>query len=69
MNSLSSPKILGNQKLSCYIRTIVTSECSAMSSAHFLSNDGSFSIVHSPTPATSDMSLKTVQVASILDVC
>ena len=43
----------------------MTSEHSAMSSAH-----GSFfSIFRSPALATSDMSLKTVQVASILDVC
>ena len=44
--------------------------------AHFLTNDGVLLIVRTPAPfsalqrvGTSDMRLKTVQVASILDVC
>ena len=48
----------------------------ATSSAHFLTNDGSLSIIRSPVPfsylrqlGTSDMSLKKVQVASSLDIC
>ena len=69
---------IGNRKLLCYIRTIVMSEhkLTATSSAHFLTNDGSLSIIRSPVPfsylrqlGTSDMSLKKVQVASSLDIC
>ena len=74
-HALNFPEILGNRKLSCYIRTTVTSEriLTATSSAHFLTNNESLSIVRTPAASsylqqlgTSDMK---VQVASSLDIC
>ena len=70
---LNFPEILGNRKLSCYIRKTVTTYriLTATSSANFLTDDGSLSVVRSSAPSsslqrlgTSDMSLKEVQVRS-----
>ena len=79
-HTLNLPEILVNRKLLCYIRITMTAKCilTATLSAHFLTNDGSISIVllRSPAPSsslrrlgTSDTSLKKVQVAYRFGVC
>ena len=49
-HALNLPEILVNRKLLCYIRITVTIKriLTAILSAHFLTNDGSVSIVRSP---------------------
>ena len=75
---LSFPEILGNRKLLFYICITVTTKriLTAKSSAHFLTNDGTFLIAPSPgLPSslqwlgTSDMSPKKVQVATSSEFC
>ena len=75
MHALNFPEILGNWKLLCCIRTTVTTQrtLTATLSAHFLTNNGSVSIVRSPAPSsslqqldTSDMSLKKVHFGFLL---
>jgi len=69
VHALNFPEILGNRKLLCYIRIIVTTWriLTATLSAHFLTNDESVSTARSPGLSsslqqlgTSDMSLKKV---------
>ena len=76
---LTFPEILGNRKLSCYSFLYNCDDITYTYRyvvAHFLTNDGSILIIHSPAPSsslrrvgTSDLSLKKVQVATRLDFC
>ena len=75
---LNFSEIWENRKLLCYIRKTVMMKHTLITtlSAHFLTNNGSVSIIPSSAPSSSlrwvdtfDLSLKKVQVATRLDFC